>query len=81
MQCISYKSLTNHHRKAIEFVLENVIIQRQHHIEKKNATSKLDCGSLKEGKGAVVEIKSRRDAVKDKKERDLKKLRMVYKRH
>lgn len=47
----------------------------------KEDSTKLDCGSLKESKGAVVEIKSIKDAVKDKEEQDPKIMRIVHKRH
>lgn len=41
----------------------------------------MDSGSLKESEGAILEVKPRKDAVKDKEEQGFKKLRIVYKRH
>lgn len=41
----------------------------------------MDCDSLKESKGAIVETKPGKHAVKHNEERDLKKFRMMYKRH
>lgn len=71
----------NQPTKTTEFMLDNGITERQKYIEQKKNSSKLDCDSLKESKGAIVETKPGKHAVKHNEERDLKKFRMMYKRH
>lgn len=48
--------------------------------EQRNNSSKSESGSLEERKGAILEVKPRKDILKIKEDQSFKKLKMVCKR-